>query len=159
MRSLLLLLLFVAAGALADDAAFLHCRGLADPVARLACYDALPLPTAEEKAAAKPEAGAAPAAATKAKESPQQFGLPPPASTVEKLDTIESTIPGHFDGWVPDSRIRLANGQVWQVIDGTMRTLDLTDPKVTIRRGFLGAAYYMEFGEHDNWTVKVKRLR
>lgn len=156
MRSLLLLLL-VSGAALADDAAFLRCRGLTDPAARLACYDALPLPTAEEKAAVKPKAAAPPAAAASTKETAQQFGLPPPASTVEKLDTIESTIPGHFEGWVPNSRIRLANGQVWQVIDNTSRTLDLTDPKVTIRRGFLGA-YYLEF-EHDNWTVKVKRLR
>src|SRR5271157_5383327 len=112
MRPLFLLLL-VSSVALADDAAMLRCRGIADPTARLACYDALPVPSTGDRAEAAPP-GALP------QQPPEQFGLPRKATQVE-LDTIESVIPGHFEGWRPNTRIRLANGQVWQVTDGTSR--------------------------------------
>lgn len=147
MRPLFLLLLMSGA-ALADDAAFLRCRGIADPAARLACYDALPVPVTETRAEpAKP--------AALPLEPTAQFGLPPPPTVAER-DTVESSIPGHFDGWQPNTRIRLANGQVWQIADGSSRTLDLNEPKVTIRRGLLGA-FYLEF-EGDNRTARVRRL-
>lgn len=163
MKSLFFLLL-ISSAALADDAAFLRCRAIADASARLACYDALPLPVTESKAEAKPGVpGSAPESRTaEAKpgalpqQTPQQFGLPRAPTEVE-IDAIESYIPGHFDGWAPNSRIRLANGQVWQIVDGSSRVLDLTDPKVTIRRGVL-SAFYLEF-EHDNRTARVKRLQ
>ena len=166
MKSLLLLLL-VSSAALADDAALLRCRAVADPTARLACYDALPLNAAETaKAPAAPPQQtpeqfglpAAKSAPAPAAQSPaEQFGLPPPKSTETELDAIESTIPGHFDGWYPKQRIHLANGQVWQVVDVSARPMSVTDAKVTIRRGLL-SAFYMEF-EHVNQTVLVKRLQ
>jgi hypothetical protein len=161
MKSLLLLLL-VSSAALADDAALLRCRAIADPTARLACYDALPLNAAETaKAPAPPlqqtpEQFGLPAAKPSPVVAPEQFGLPPPKPATPELDAIESTIPGHFDGWYPKQKIHLANGQVWQVIDVSSRNVFLTDPKVTIRRGLL-SAFYMEF-EHINQTVLVKRL-
>ncbi len=145
----LFVLLCVAGTALADEGGFLRCRGIADPAARLACYDALPVPLPESKASPA-QSGALPL------QTPQQFGLEPPATVIELAD-IESRIPGQFDGWKPNTRIKLANGQVWQVVDGSSRFLDLTDPKVTIRRGQLGA-FYLEF-EGDNRTVRVKRLQ
>src|SRR5208282_1758408 len=138
MKSLLLLLL-VSSAALADDAALLRCRAIVDPTARLACYDALPLNAAETaKAPATPAQQTPEQFGLPATKAPaEQFGLPPPKPAVADLDAIESTIPGHFDGWYPNQKIHLANGQVWQVIDVTSRRLDLTDAKVTIRRGFL----------------------
>ena len=57
------------------------------------------------------------------------------------MNAIESQIPGRFEGWQPNTRIRLANGQVWQVTDGSSRIYDVNNPKVEIRRGMLGAFY------------------
>jgi hypothetical protein len=163
MKSVLLLLL-VSSAALADDAALLRCRAIADPTARLACYDALPLNAAETAKAPAPPAQETPeqfglpaAKPAPVATQPEQFGLPLPKPVVVELDAVESTIPGHFDGWYPKQKIRLANGQVWQVIDVSSRSVSLTDPKVTIRRGLL-SAFYMEF-EHINQTVLVKRLQ
>src|SRR5580704_15616073 len=103
MKSLLLLLL-VSSAALADDAALLHCRAIADPTARLACYDALPLNAAETAKQAPaapqrqtPEQFGFPAAKPAPIVAPEQFGLPPPKPAEPELDAIESTIPGHFD--------------------------------------------------------------
>lgn len=162
MKSLLLLLL-VSGAALADDAALLRCRAVADPTARLACYDALPVNAGETAKAPAPlpqqtpEQFGFPAAKPAPIIAPEQFGLPPPKPATPELDAIESTIPGHFDGWYPKQKIHLANGQVWQVIDVSSRNVNLNDPKVTIRRGLL-SAFYMEF-EHINQTVLVKRLQ
>ena len=161
-----LALLLISTAALADDAALQRCRGIADASARLACYDALPLAGAETKSElAKP--GTPPAAVAETKSEPakpgalppqkaEEFGLPRQPTEVE-LDKIESSIPGHFEGWQPNSRIRLANGQVWQVTDGSSQILDLTDPKVTIRRGVF-SAFYLEF-EGNNRTARVRRVQ
>lgn len=139
MKALFALLLFssAAAAAAADDA-LLRCRAIADPAPRLACYDALP-------------AAAAPAPAA----SPERFGLP--RSTETKLDVIETRIRGRFEGWGPNSTIELANGQVWQISDGSRGAYDLDNPKVSIRRGMLGA-FYLEI-EGQNRSPKVRRLR
>src|SRR6266508_1778981 len=125
-------LLLLSSAALADDAALLRCRGIAEAAARLACYDALPL-TASEGKAAQSEA-----TQRNVQPTPEQFGLerkfvPPPG-----LDAIESQIPGRFEGWQPNTSIRLANGQVWPVADGSSRIYDENNPKVTIKRGMLG---------------------
>ena len=126
-------LLLVSSAALADEAAILRCRGIAEPAARLACYDAL-VPSVQ------PE---------------QQFGRDrQPAPTV---DAIESYIPGVFDGWQPKARIRLANGQVWQVTDDSSGTYRLVDPKVTLRRGMLGSFFLELTGE--NRSIRVKRIQ
>ena len=130
--------------ALAADPTLQQCRAIPDAAARLACYDALPLP-------AVPPAVAAPAP-----EAPTQFGLVREAPPVVELPSIESTIPGHFDGWYPNRRIRLANGQVWQVADGSTRFYDLDNPKVTIRRGVLGA-FYLDLSV-DNRSIRVRRV-
>jgi len=134
------------------------CRGIPDPAARLACYDRLPLPGASPAAPATPGAPAisaapapiarptaatgqvspAPPAAGAPTADASRFGLPTPPPPVE---SIESNIPGHFDGWYANSRIRLGNGQVWQVTDGTSRFADLQDPRVTVRRGALGSFF------------------
>jgi len=134
------------------------CRAIPDPAARLACYDRLPLAGASSVAPATPGAPAvaappapiarppaatgqvspAPPAAAAPAADASRFGLPAPPAP---LESIESNIPGHFDGWYANSRIRLANGQVWQVTDGTSRFANLQDPRVTVRRGALGSFF------------------
>lgn len=140
------LTLLISGAALASEATLQQCRGIADPAARLACYDALPL-----------SAGAAGTESKeRAPETPAQFGLVREAAPVVELPSIESTIPGHFDGWYPNRRVRLANGQVWQVADGSTRLYNLDNPKVVIRRGILGA-YYLDL-VIDNHTIRVRRV-
>ena len=139
-------MLLLPGAALAAESTLPQCRSIADPSARLACYDALPL-----SATAGVAASQAPAP-----ETPAQFGLVREAAPVVELSSIESTIPGHFDGWYPNRRVRLANGQVWQVADGSTRLYELDNPKVTIRRGVLGA-YYLDLSV-DNRSIRVRRV-
>lgn len=142
-----LLLLLIPGLALADDAALLRCRGVPDPSARLACYDALPLAATEAKAGQGVVSRI------------DQFGrealaiLAPGTQT----DAIESEIQGRFEGWGPNERIRLANGQVWQIADGSRGVHNINNPKVRVRRGAFGA-YYIEF-EGRNQSPRVTRVQ
>ena len=135
------LCLFATAATAADDAALQRCLAITEASARLACYDALAsalMPHAVPRAVPAPAAapatfapGAAPAIAAAAV---QKFGQ-------ERRDeprTISSHIVGVFEGWGPSSRIKLANGQVWQVVDGSEGVYFLQSPKVTVRRALMG---------------------
>ena len=140
------LLLLISGAALADDAALLRCRGIADPTARLACYDALVL---------SPEAGKT---GQDEASQRQQFGLEVQSfAATLTLEAIESSIPGHFEGWRGNARFQLANGQVWQVSDGSSGVHNIDNPKVKIRRGALGA-FYLEI-EGTNRSPRVRRLQ
>lgn len=143
--------LLVSTAALAQDGGLARCRAIADAAARLACYDALPLPG--------PEAKASPAAAPQPPARPpaEVFGLEERVPPKEMLDQIETRVQGRFEGWTPNSVFHLANGQVWQVADGSTRFYDLDSPKVQIRRGALGAFYLNLDG--DNRTVRVRRVQ
>jgi hypothetical protein len=146
--AILMFILSLSTLALADDGGFLRCRGLTDATARLACYDALPLPSVAVKSA--------PAVAAIAPQTPAQFGLE--SKTYKAgLDSIESRIVGRFEGWNASSRIKLENGQVWQVSDDSSRFLDLNNPRIVVRRGALGA-FYLEI-DGTNHSPKVKRLQ
>jgi hypothetical protein len=123
------------------------CRAIADPANRLACYDAL---EAEAAANTSPAKAAVPAAAS------PTFGLPAQPAPAQP-EAIESRIEGPFSGWRQGQQIRLANGQVWQVMDSGSAVIDATDPKVRIRRGALGA-YYLDF-ETSNRSPRVRRLQ
>jgi hypothetical protein len=140
---ILYLPLFLSAAALASETTLEQCRAIADPSARLACYDGLPLPANAGGPTAKVESKA------RLPETPAQFGLSREVTPSVDLASIESTIPGHFDGWYPRRRVRLANGQVWQVAEETTRLYDLDNPKVTIRRGDLTV---------DNRSIRVNRV-
>ncbi len=138
--TLLAALLAGPAAQAADDAALRRCRVIADDKARLACFDALvPVPSRGVSAPA-PAAGSG-------------FGLDKPAAQPESVTT---TYPGTFSGWAPRQRLRLANGQVWQVADDSDGVYDLRDPKVTIRRTVFGA-YVMEI-EGAKRTLRVRRV-
>lgn len=146
--AILIVLLLLSTLALADDSGLLRCRGLTEATARLACYDALPLPTVAAKAVSLTP--------SIAPQTPAQFGLESKTYKTE-LGAIESRIVGRFEGWGAGSRIKLENGQVWQVSDDTSRYLDLNNPKAVVRRGVLGA-FYLEI-DGTNHSPKVKRVR
>ena len=170
-----LLLLFASGAALADDAALLRCRSIADVAARLACYDALAV-TQGTNAAIKPETGTGktpvqPAVSAQAQALPKatqqtqqqipqqadQFGLEEKIANKTALDAIESTIPGSFEGWSGRTVFRLANGQAWQVADDSARAHYIDNPKVRIRRGALGA-FYLEI-QGTNHSPRVRRVQ
>ena len=140
-------LVVLAGAARADDAGLLRCRGIADASARLACYDALPVATESKVVPDAPLPRA----------TPEQFGFEERMLPLPSLDSIESIVPGHFEGWWPNAIIRLANGQVWQVTDGASRVADRDNPRITIQRGTLGA-YYLNL-DGENRTVRVRRLQ
>lgn len=150
MKNALYLLLFASGAAIADDAAILKCRALADTASRLACYDAIPV------GAAAPAARVPVAAARTAE---QDFGI----ETVKKQQpeqpkSIDSTIAGDFAGWRPGSLIRLANGQVWRVVDDSAVELDpLRNPKVSITRNMFGTLFLQVEG--TNHSAKVRRVQ
>lgn len=136
------LLLFVTAGALADDAAVLTCRTLPEAASRLACYDAMPVG----------QARAAAAASIPAADVGQQSVKAPPFAA------IESTIAGDFDGWGPNTRFRLANGQVWRVVDDSSAALPrVANQKVRIERNLIGTLFLSVEG--SNHAAKVRRVQ
>lgn len=136
-------LMLVSTAALADDAALLKCRQLEDGPVRLACYNAIPLgvskpgPVASAGSAPATPLAAAAVAAPAQPDPVQDFGR----QKVVQLESIESSIVGEFDGWVPNQRIRLANGQVWRIADGSDEAMSATNPKVKLERGAMGAIY------------------
>jgi hypothetical protein len=148
---LLVSLLSASGAALADDAAMadhaiLACRKLAETQARLACYDTIPV---DAGPAAAPAAAAAPE---------QRFGLEQVKRKEEEPRSIESTIEGEFSGWEPGAQIRLANGQVWRVVDGSNAVLaPMKNPKVKVTRNLLGTLF-LEI-EGTNNSPKVRRIR
>ena len=136
MKKSLILLLFVSSAALADDGAVLKCRALPEAASRLACYDAMPL-------------GAAPGAG---------FGSETIKKKPDELPAaMESTVAGEFDGWGPNSRIRLANGQVWRIVDDSSAVLPRrSDTKVRIARNVFGTMFLSVDG--TNQSAKVRRV-
>ncbi|MDO9095278.1 MAG: hypothetical protein Q8R98_22595 [Rubrivivax sp.] len=159
-----------AALAQALPAAVAACRHVADPVARLACYDAIGQPAATSPvqrtvpaAVARPEAtpaavAVAPAAAPPAAKpaAPADFGLPPVRPPAES-DMVDSRISGRFEGWDPGTRLTLANGQVWEVLDNKRVAYDLNQPAVRVKRGMLGS-FFMEI-DGVSATPRVRRVK
>lgn len=156
---LLLSLLLLASGAAsADDAAVLKCRALPDSAQRLACYDAMPVGAAPSAAIASSTAAvpAAPAAnpVPAARTAEQNFGMEKTAKKQE-ADYIESTVVGDFSGWEGNSRIALANGQVWRIADGSTAVLPpMHNPKVRIKRGIFGVLYFQVVGQNNMARVR-----
>lgn len=151
----------------ATDADLRRCRAIADDRARLACYDALApaeaggerapaaaLPATSTTAPPAPAAAAGVTAAAPAAVPESSFGL---RQRADPLDAIESTIPGRFDGWEPNAKLTLANGQVWQISDGSRGVYRLDSPKVRIRKGALGS-FFLEI-EGQNQSPRVRRVQ
>ena len=138
----------------ADDGALRRCRGIADAAARLACYDALPLPAPGAAAAAAPSVAGQSEAPAREASLLDRFGL---EFRQPQADRIESHIPGLFTGWDANSQIRLANGQVWKVADGSWLHGEWNNPKVSIRRGMLGS-FYLDI-EGESRSPRVQRVK
>lgn len=134
-------LLLVSGSALADDAALIKCRSVTDVAARVACYDAIPL-----------------AAAAPARKPDEAFGLEAVKQRETQPKSIHSTVVGDFEGWGPNSQVRLANGQVWRVTDGSEATLPRQkDAKVSIERNAFGTLFLRVDG--SNSSAKVRRVK
>lgn len=137
---------------------FAKCRALGEASARYACYDAIPLPTpsmAKAPAAATAPAPAPVAGSARAVEM-EKFGLIEKSRPDEVLN-IQSQVDKDFDGWRPNQRIRLANGQVWQVADDSNGFVGSKHRNVTIRKGAMGA-FYLEF-DGTSSSLRVRRLQ
>jgi len=148
----LFLPLFLSApgAALADDAAVLACRSLADAAQRLACYDAMPVGAASVTAASAPPTARAPE---------QRFGIKQQQVKEAEPEQIESSIAGDFDGWSGNTTIKLANGQVWRITDGSQAVLPrMHNPKVRIKRGLFGGAFFFQV-DGQNSTARVRRVQ
>jgi hypothetical protein len=160
----LLALAIVQAHAEAQPAGLQRCPSIEDPAARLACFDAA-MPPTSAAARSLPAQGVSASRAAAPGETSGRAGEPaagraafgfPARQVGDEIQSIESmTVPG-FREWGPNSRIRLDNGQVWQVIDGSSGSLLSIPSKVTITKGVWGA-YFMSFQER-NWSPKVKRV-
>ena len=103
-------------------------------------------------------ASAAPAAAAVTPE--QRFGLGQvkPAAKADEPTSIESTIEGSFNGWGPNTRFKLANGQVWRVIDGSSAELGpVSNQQVKIVRNVFGTMFLEVAGSNN--SAKVRRLQ
>jgi hypothetical protein len=130
----------------AQNQALQRCPKIDDAAVRLACYDAiLPPATASaiKPAVTQPTAPAAAAAPGAVATQIDGFGLASSARNAE-LAFIESAVNPDFDGWAPNQRISLQNGQVWVVVDGSSGSLRRPGGKVTVRRGLLGS-FFMDF--------------
>jgi hypothetical protein len=113
-----------------------------------------PIAPSRAPVAAPAPAARAPAPAT---QPAQDFGMEQRAPAVEPPTTMESYIPGRFEGWGPNARIKLANGTVWQVVDGSNAFLNMDNPKVIVRRGMMGG-FFLEL-ENSNRSPRVRRLQ
>lgn len=142
--------------AAAQPATLQQCRVLVGAQARLACYDAWVDAQAELSApVAAAGVGAGSVAAATATAAAASFGLDKQARKAQ-VQEVESEIAGLFEGWGPAQVIKFANGQSWQISDGSSAVLYLKNPKVKVRRGVMGT-YVLEF-ESSNQTAKVRRL-
>lgn len=151
MKALPFAVLLLASGsALADDAAILKCRTVADVAARVACYDAIPVGVARPAAAA--------VAAAPARTAEENFGMEAVKRRQAEPASVQSTVVGDFEGWGPGSQIRLANGQVWRIIDGSEAVLPRrSDARVTIERNLFGTIFLRVDG--SNSSAKVRRVQ
>ena len=144
---LMVALLVTSGTAVADDSALLKCRALPDIATRVACYDAIPVGVARTAAVAAP-----------ARTPEQNFGMEAVKEREAQPASIRSTVVGEFDGWGPGSQIRLANGQVWRIIDGSDAVLPrMKDAPVTIERNVFGTLFLKIDG--GNSSAKVRRVQ
>lgn len=170
----LFVMLAISGSALADDRALLHCRTIADVAGRVACYDAIPVAAGgAPKAAGAPAAMQAPQATATATVTAAASPPAPAAATnpedafgmdtiaKRKADTpssIESTVVGKIEGWGPTTQFKLANGQVWRVVDGSSEWfMERTNPKVVLSRNAIGTIFFEVDGAKQ--PPRVRRIQ
>ena len=163
------LALSLAATAAADDLReeLERCAQLQNAEVRLACYDALAeISAAQPQQAVSAIDAPAPSGSTQAVSEPvtqpesdrslaqRVFGMLPGGGEVSE---IESRVVGEVDGLSAGTRFELENGQVWRQVDRTDRNYRATNPKVTIKEGFMNS-YRMRF-EGLNARIRVRRVK
>jgi hypothetical protein len=73
-------------------------------------------------------------------------------------DDVNSNILGEFTGFEVGTRLKLENGQIWQVTGGDLTGIKtMTNPKVSIRAGLIGGWRLQVEGY--NSVAKVKRVK
>ncbi len=147
------------------------CANINNNENRLACYDAIfnPPKGAEsksekrEKKAVKEQLKEAKRADKKARSDEKilvsKADLFGKESSMAGLtdDSMESRAVGSFKRWQKKMKIKLENGQVWQVTSNNTMYYKIENPKVKIEKGALGA-FYMGI-EGVNRRLKVKRIK
>lgn len=156
--------------AAAQDSDLARCAAMKDAQARLACYDALasqppapagaPAEPVEATPPAVPPAPPPPESAAPASDA-GRFGaenLPSKRDSDDvDVDEIESRLVGRFEGWKKGTLFELENGQVWRCVDEREVHGSRDNPKVTIRRNFMGS-YWLKV-EGLNAQARVRRIR
>lgn len=146
----------ICATAFAQTGAAATCPTISDAAARLACYDNAFPPKISSAPGAAPASKSAPIGTAGAAANPDTFGLPQKAAALEP-QAITSLVDEAFDGWGPNDKIRLHNGQVWEVMDGSSGTTTPAMRRVTVKRGALGS-YFLEF-EGLTKSPRVRRVK
>jgi hypothetical protein len=151
-----------------------ECVAIKDDKARLQCYDRLflkspgntpaspaeaisptkELQSEEVKADPKP-VNPTPSEPSQGSNNEDWFGMEYRAASATP-DAIESTAIGDFKNWTKNMQIRLENGQLWKVTSSGSLYYKISNPKVVIEKGALGA-FYMGI-EGINRRLKVKRI-
>lgn len=145
------ILLLASSAAVADDAAILKCRAIAEVGARVTCYDAIVV----GQARSAPAGAAAPVVTARQRE--ENFGIEAVKQREQQAQRVQSTVVGEFDGWGPNARIKLANGQVWRVIDTSEAVLPRrSNVAVTIERNVFGSLFLRVDG--TNSSARVRRV-
>lgn len=72
-------------------------------------------------------------------------------------EPVRSSIAGEFRGWSRGTVFTLANGDSWQVTEGSYSVRPVSNPSVTIRPGVI-SGWYMEVDGHPV-KAKVRRLK
>ncbi|HEY1077827.1 MAG TPA: hypothetical protein VGE51_14140 [Fontimonas sp.] len=162
-------ILFMFHGAAAAEPA--DCAAIAEPAARLACYDRLnaprttpaaapvTVPVTAAPAATLPAASPSPAASATPAVDAGQFGAETLPETPDRKapDAIESRISGRFEGWSRNTEFTLDNGQVWRCVNCRDVYHRIDNPAVTVKRGFMGN-YWLKV-EGLNTQATVKRIK
>lgn len=154
------------ASVLADEAdvlrAFQKCRGIADTVQRLGCYDA---------AAASSETLAKQMSERRKARSAEDFGLREDQikareavadeDSADREDAVTSVISEIVEVWTDAARRRVfmfANGQVWrETSNSNFRGLVRPETTIEVRRGGIGG-YRMTFSGRNGY-IGVARVR
>jgi len=162
-----------AANSLNDELSI--CASMNRDLQRLACYDKLaglasssPVEALSEKSktsldetnsndvsSTKENSSAATKTVTNTSASTGSFGL---FNKDNEPDSVTSSIPGEFKGWKNGDKIKLANGQIWQIKDSSATLYHkASNPKVTVYKGMFGS-FRMKIDDL-NKSVSVKRVK
>lgn len=156
---------FAAAASTPED-----CAAITDDAKRLACYDQFlknKATSQKQEPVAQPEKPVNPAKP----ELPEQAQKPETKSKaaskndkveefgqerikeVDTLDKITATALGEFADWEKGLQIQLDNGQVWEITDLRPGYYKITNPTVTIEKGFMGSYNMNVKGRNKSYRV------